>query len=109
MILAWGWHTPLYRPLFALPLMDKWRNPLKWLEMTNFALVVLSAVGMQHLLASLDAAAPGIEHLRYRLAWFTTVFLILLGAVFLLSYPLAIALAADASDRKAATLPLSPA
>ena len=28
LVLAWGWHTPFYRPLFALPLMDKWRNPL---------------------------------------------------------------------------------
>jgi len=88
LILSWGWHTPLYRPLFALPLMDKWRNPLKWLEMTNFALVVLSAVGMQHLTASVDAAAPDINNLRNRLAWFTTASLLLLGAVFLLSYPL---------------------
>ena len=49
-------HTPLYRPLCRLPLMDKWRDPLKWLEMTNFAMVTLCAFGMQHLLASLDAA-----------------------------------------------------
>jgi hypothetical protein len=93
LILAWGWHTPLYRPLFALPLMDKWRNPLKWLEMTNFALVVLSALGVQQLLASLDADAPGVKIMRNRLAWFTTVFSILLGLGFAASYPLAVVLA----------------
>ncbi|MCE0523169.1 MAG: hypothetical protein LV480_09695 [Methylacidiphilales bacterium] len=93
LILAWGWHTPLYRPLFALPLMDKWRNPLKWLEMTNFALVVLSAIGMQHLLASLEAGTPDATVIRRRLAWFTGGLLILLGLGLLGSYPLAVVLA----------------
>jgi hypothetical protein len=90
LILAWGWHTGLYRPLFVLPLMDKWRNPLKWLEMTNFALVVLSAIGVQHLLASLEAGAPDTKIVRRRLAWFTNGVLILLGLGLALSYPLAV-------------------
>lgn len=47
LVLSWGDHTPLYHPLYALPLMDKWRNPLKWLEITHFALVVLAAVGLE--------------------------------------------------------------
>jgi len=92
LILAWGWHTPLYRPLFALPLMDKWRNPLKWLEMTNFALVVLSAFGVQHVLASLEPGAPETKIVRNRLAWFTIGFLILLGLGLAGSYPLALVL-----------------
>jgi hypothetical protein len=92
LILAWGWHTPLYRPLFALPLMDKWRNPLKWLEMTNFALVVLSAIGVQHFLASLEADAPGTRIVRHRLAWFTNGVLILFGLGLAASYPLAVLL-----------------
>ena len=95
LILAWGWHTPLYRPLFALPLMDKWRNPLKWLEMTNFALIVLSAIGMQHLLASLEAGAPDTKIMRHRLAWFTNGVLILLGLGLAGSYPLALVLAVE--------------
>jgi len=93
LILAWGWHTGLYRPLFALPLMDKWRNPLKWLEVTNFALVVLSAIGAQHLMASLDANAPDRRIIRRRLAWFTNGVLVLLGLGLAVSYPLAIVLA----------------
>jgi hypothetical protein len=93
LILSWGWHTPFYRPLFELPLMDKWRNPLKWLEMTNFALVVLSTVGLQHLQASLDTTAPDAKILRQRLGWFTTGFLILLGLGWAASYPLAVILA----------------
>jgi len=94
LILAWGWHTPLYRPLFALPLMDKWRDPLKWLEMTNFALVVLSAMGAQHLMASLEADAPDTGTVRRRLAWFTNGLLVLLGLGLAASYPLALVLAA---------------
>jgi hypothetical protein len=72
--------------------MDKWRNPLKWVEITNFALVVLSAVGMQHLLASLEADAPGARILRSRLAWLTMGVLILLALGLAASYPLAILL-----------------
>jgi len=94
LILSWGWHTPFYRPLFALPLMDKWRNPLKWVEIVNFALVVLSALGAQHLLSSLEADAPDIKIIRRRLAWFTLGILILLGLGLLASYPLAVVLAA---------------
>ncbi len=70
LVLSWGWHTPLYRLLFELPLMDKWRNPLKWLEWTNFALVVLSAYGVQHLMVSLEASVPEIKIMRRRLMWF---------------------------------------
>jgi len=95
LILSWGWHTPLYRPLFDyLPLMDKWRNPLKWLEMTNFALVVLSALGVQHLMASLAADAPDVKIVRQRLAWFTTGFLIVLGVGLALCIPMGIIISA---------------
>jgi hypothetical protein len=94
LLLSWGWHTGLYRPLFALPLMDKWRNPLKWLEMTNFAFVVLSAMGLQHLQASLDTVSPEIKSVRRPLVWFLLSFLVLLILGLLLSYPGAIVLAA---------------
>ena len=94
LVLAWGWHTALYRPLFALPLMDKWRDPLKWLEMTNFAIVVHSALGMQHLLASLEADAPETKFVRRRLIGFTNTLLILLCMGLAASYPLAVVLAA---------------
>jgi hypothetical protein len=94
LVLSWGWHTPLYRPLFALPLMDKWRNPLKWLEMTNFALVVLSALGVEHLLTSLDAEAPGAKVVRKRLAGFTLAMTILTAVGLVISYPASIVLSA---------------
>lgn len=93
LILSWGWHTPLYRLLFELPLMDKWRNPLKWLEMTNFALVVLSAFGVQHLMASLDAESPEAKIIRQRLVWFGNGIMALLGLGLLGSYYLAVVLA----------------
>jgi Bacterial membrane protein YfhO len=91
LILSWGWHTPFYRPLFEyLPLMDKWRNPLKWVEIVNFALISLSALGLQYALRTLDPQAAEAQVLRRRLAWFTGIlFLVLLGGV-LASYPLAI-------------------
>jgi hypothetical protein len=94
LVLSWGWHTPFYRPLFALPLMDKWRNPLKWLEWTNFALVVLSAIGVQHAITSLEAPAPDARIIRHRLAWLTYGLTLLLGLGLLVSYLLSPILAA---------------
>ncbi len=93
LILAWGWHTPFYRPLFALPLMDKWRNPLKWLEMTNFALVTLGAYGAQHLLNSLDGEVAETRIARQRLFRFSMGMVILLGLGLVASYPFAVKLA----------------
>ena len=93
LILSWGWHTALYRPLFALPLMDKWRNPLKWLEMTNFAMVTLSAVGGQGLIASLEAGAPCVPVLRRRLAWYTLGMAVVLAVGLAVSYPLSVVFA----------------
>jgi hypothetical protein len=93
LVLAWGWHTSLYRLAFLFPLMDKWRDPLKWLEMTNFALIVLGAFGVQHIMTSLDPEWPGAKIVRQRLAWFSGGLLLLLGLGFLASYPFAIALA----------------
>ncbi len=89
LVLSWGWHTPFYKPVFALPFMDKWRNPLKWLEMTNFALVVLSAVGVEHLLASLN---PEAKVVRQRLAGFTLAIAVLLVLGLAGTYPLALVL-----------------
>jgi hypothetical protein len=89
LVLAWGWHTPFYRPLFALPLMDKWRDPLKWLEMTNFAVVTLSAFGMRHLIRSLEG---GTDQIRRGLFWFTTAMLTILTLAFLAGYPFTLVL-----------------
>ncbi|MCE0483774.1 MAG: YfhO family protein [Methylacidiphilales bacterium] len=87
LIFSWGWHTSIYHLVYALPLMDKWRNPLKWLEMTNFALVTLSSFGMQHLLASLAAEESLTATIRRRLSWFCGILLTLLGLGLLASYP----------------------
>ena len=93
LVLAWGYHTPFYRTLFALPLMDKWRNPLKWLEITNFALVALSAYGVQFLIASLEVTAAENALVRRRLGWFMGVVTALLAFGLLASYPIGIGLA----------------
>lgn len=92
LVLSWGWHTPFYRPVFALPFMDKWRNPLKWLEMTNLALVVLSAIGVEHLLTSIHAETPEAKAVRSRLAWFTLGMAVLLLIGFAISYPVSLLL-----------------
>jgi hypothetical protein len=94
LVLAWGYHTPLYRALFALPLMDKWRNPLKWLEMTNFALVTLGAFGVQHLFGSLGPEENDeTRSLRRRLRWFVDGTFLLLLLAFAASYPFTTGLA----------------
>jgi hypothetical protein len=88
LLLSWGYHTPLYRPLFALPLMDKWRNPLKWLEIFNFAAVTLAAYGATHLLRSLaDVTQRHALNLCFAVAT-GVLFVLLLG-----SYPMAILVA----------------
>jgi hypothetical protein len=88
LLLSWGYHTPLYRPLFALPLMDKWRNPLKWLEIFNFAAIVLSAFGVTQLLRSLVDVTQ-----RHALALIFAVVVGLLFVLVLANYPFAIAVA----------------
>ena len=87
LVLAWGYHTPLYRLLFDLPLMDKWRNPLKWLEWTNFALITLGAMGVQPLLGSLTNTG-----LRRPLRLFLEGLLALLVLGLVASYPLTLSL-----------------
>ena len=84
LVLAWGYHTPFYRAVFALPLMDKWRNPLKWLEITNFAAATLSALGLQQLLNSFREDA-GLLRKRVRLFLDCALGLLLLGL--LASFP----------------------
>jgi hypothetical protein len=90
LVLAWGYHTPLYRALFAFPLMDKWRDPLKWLEIFNFAAVVLAALGAEHLVRSIVE-----EKLRHVLVLFLLVANSVLFLLLLASYPLAIVVAAS--------------
>jgi len=74
LVLSWGQNIgPIYRFLFDyLPLMDKWRDPLKWLEMFNFALIPLMALGLDHLAGTL---APEAKSQRTRFAVFTGVML----------------------------------
>jgi hypothetical protein len=91
LVLSWGWHTgSLYRLVFTLPLMDKWRNPLKWLEIANFVFVVLAAMGFDQVLATLqgDSAVA-----RRQIAWVGALMLTTLGLLLALSYPLAVVLA----------------
>jgi hypothetical protein len=69
LVLSWGQNIgPIYRFLFDyLPLMDKWRDPLKWLEMFNFALMPLMALGLDHLGGTL---APEAKSQRTRFVLF---------------------------------------
>jgi hypothetical protein len=90
LVLAWGYHTPLYRLLYVLPLMDKWRNPLKWLELFNFAAVVLAAFGAHHLIRSLAE-----ENLRRAIMLFLTIVNGLLFALVIASVPIAVAVAGN--------------
>ena len=75
LVLSWGQHLgPLYRFLFDhLPLMDKWRDPLKWLEMFNFAVMPLAAIGLDHLSGTL--APEGATSPRRRFVLFVALML----------------------------------
>src|SRR6202012_4499267 len=82
LVLSWGQNIgPVYPFLFDyLPLMDKWRDPLKWLEIFNFALMPLMALGLDHLALTL---APETKILRTRFVVFTGLVLgaLLVGLV----------------------------
>lgn len=57
LLLALGRHTPLYRAVAALPVLDQIRAPVKWLHLTGFALAMAAGVGAQALLARWPRAA----------------------------------------------------
>jgi len=86
LMLGWGYHTPLYRILFEVPLMNKWRDPLKWLEWTNFAMVVLSAYGLNYLIALMETSVPEAKAARRGVLWFIGGIGVLLGLGLLGSY-----------------------
>jgi hypothetical protein len=79
--------------IFALPFMDKWRDPLKWLEWTNFALVTLSAFGVQHLFGVLEPGEAGQKARRPAIRWVLPGLAALLWAGFLGGYPFTLQLA----------------
>lgn len=47
LLLAAGGYTPLYRLLARLPLFSLFRNPTRWSMITNFALAMLAAYGLE--------------------------------------------------------------
>lgn len=92
LVLSWGQFIgPFYRALYDyLPLMDKWRNPLKWLEWFNFALMPLAAIGLDHLCGTLAAGPEAARPVRRRLLWFLSAVLLLLAGGLIASYALAL-------------------
>jgi hypothetical protein len=86
LVLSWGRHTFIYPVLFHLPLMDKWRDPLKWLEGFNFAIMPLSALGVDHLLRTLAPEDVEAKIIRRRLLFFLTVVFVALIAGLVISY-----------------------
>jgi hypothetical protein len=49
LLLAYGYHAPFYRLLYALPYFSTIRNPTKFLQLVDFALVILFAYGVHDL------------------------------------------------------------
>ncbi|HML24820.1 MAG TPA: YfhO family protein [Aggregatilinea sp.] len=49
LVLAMGRHTPIFKLLFTyVPTFDVFREPVRWLILTAFALAVLAGIGAQH-------------------------------------------------------------
>lgn len=46
---AWGRYAPFYEIIYHLPIFSSMRNPIKWTHTLHFALLLLSAYGMQGL------------------------------------------------------------
>jgi hypothetical protein len=88
LVLSWGYHTPLYRYVFELPLMDKWRDPLKWLQLTNFAVITLSAIGVGQVLDTvIGEETPELLLARRRVRRFFDALLVLVFLGLVASVP----------------------
>lgn len=57
LLLALGRHTPLYRFVWQLPLLDQVRAPVKWLHLTGFAVAMLAGLGAEPLVRRLGNGA----------------------------------------------------
>lgn len=73
-VLGCGKFTPFYRLFFELPAMSSIRGPVKFMQVTQFALGVLSACGFQWLLGR----EPGRGLRRFQLVILATAGLLLL-------------------------------
>ena len=49
LILAFGWHTPVYRLVYELPYFSTIRNPIKFMHLFHLALLILFGYGLQTL------------------------------------------------------------
>ncbi len=57
LMLAWGHYAPFYRIFYSLPYSSTMRNPTKFLEIVDFALVILFAYGIDGLTRRYTQAA----------------------------------------------------
>lgn len=57
LLLALGRHTPLYRFVWQLPLIDHVRAPVKWLHLTGFAAAMLAGLGAEPIVRRLGNGA----------------------------------------------------
>lgn len=55
LVIAMGRYTPVYRLIYALPVMDKIRAPVKFVHLVEVAVAVLSAFGLARLLRPVAA------------------------------------------------------
>lgn len=62
--LSWGKYFPLYYLFYQLPLMDKFRVPLKFLEVFHLASIPIVALGFQAFFQSLNFSAINEEKLN---------------------------------------------
>lgn len=61
LLIAYGRHAPFYRLLYNLPYVSLIRNPVKFLDIVNFSLIVLFAFGVDGLWRSYLRPAGGRE------------------------------------------------
>ncbi|HVR34690.1 MAG TPA: hypothetical protein VMS21_02440, partial [Methylomirabilota bacterium] len=58
-LLAWGRHAPFYQFVYALPYFSTIRNPIKFMHVFHFALLILFGYGLHHLVRHHLGAAAG--------------------------------------------------
>ena len=64
LLLAFGRHTPLYRLVYALPVLSYLRAPVKFLHLTELSLAILAALGFAALLGQFRNRRQELEPRR---------------------------------------------
>ncbi|HYE30105.1 MAG TPA: YfhO family protein, partial [Methylomirabilota bacterium] len=58
LLFAWGYHAPFYKLVYSLPYFSTIRNPIKFMHLFHFCLLILFGFGLDNLIRRYCAVSP---------------------------------------------------